>query len=118
MRRQIDFLKAELTGTDSKTRHWEHRVTPLDATVVIELQRWTTTAPDRLDDHIALATEHIAHGKVPRREPEYPIDSWMTVWATAKRKARRSLRFYDKRHTACTRMLGGEPFKGDRFSAS
>ena len=103
--RQIDFLKAELTVGDSKTPHGEQRVIPLNATVVMDLQRWATRVPDRDDDHFVFPSEQIAHGRVYRRDPKRPIGSWKTAWATAKRKAGLSLRFHDIRHTACTRML-------------
>ena len=103
--RQIDFLKAELTVGDSKTRHGEQRVIPLNGTVVGELQRWATRVPDRADAHFVFPSEQIAHGRVYRRDPDRAIRSWKTAWATAKRRAGLKLRFHDIRHTACTRML-------------
>ena len=61
-------------------------------------------------NHYVFPAGQIGQGGVYARNPNQPIGSWKTAWATAKRAADVTARFHDIRHTACTRMLeGGVP---------
>ena len=104
---QVNFLKAHVTVGQSKTAAGTGRVVPLNPRALNELQRWATGVPDRQPNHYVFPAGQIEQGGVYARDPDRPIGSWKTAWATAKRVAQVKARFYDIRHTACTRMLEG-----------
>ena len=107
---QVDFLSGHVTVGQSKTAAGTGRVVPLNPRALTELQRWATGVPDRQPNHYVFPAGQIGQGGVYARNPNQPIGSWKTAWATAKRAADVTARFHDIRHTACTRMLeGGAP---------
>jgi integrase len=46
-------------------------------------------------------------GRQGHEDPTKPVGSWRSAWNTAKKRAGVDCRFYDLRHTVCTKMAEG-----------